>query len=151
MPLDDPLALCTAANLPQARLLCSLLEQSGIRARVVEEVVPGEEPAGGLLPAILQPRLYVDRSLVHRAQQVLLAHARQAVDRRANPPANGPIVIACEECGESSAFPGSTWGSVQTCPHCQAFMDIGEPDDLEGWETPEDVPGLAGPHESAPD
>lgn len=50
------------------------------------------------------------------------------------------VVAICDECGEESVFPGKQRGTVQNCPHCEAYLDvpssalggeedIGEPED----------------------
>ncbi len=39
------------------------------------------------------------------------------------------MAAVCEECGKSSEWPAEVMGTTETCPHCQAYMDIPDPDD----------------------
>lgn len=41
-------------------------------------------------------------------------------------PGGVPIEVLCEECGERTSFPAAQRGSVQECPHCGTFLDVGE-------------------------
>ena len=36
------------------------------------------------------------------------------------------IETLCEDCRQSSTFAGSLDGTVQNCPHCSSFVDVGE-------------------------
>lgn len=44
----------------------------------------------------------------------------------------GTVTAVCEECGKSSDWPASSMGTTETCPHCDAFMDV--PDPEENWD-----------------
>lgn len=41
----------------------------------------------------------------------------------------GTVSAICEDCGKSSDWPASAMGTTETCPHCDAYMDIPDPDD----------------------
>lgn len=43
----------------------------------------------------------------------------------AGPP---PVEAVCEECGESSLWEAAANGSIQKCPDCTAWMDVGGED-----------------------
>lgn len=36
------------------------------------------------------------------------------------------VDVRCEECGKETKFPAAERGSVQNCPHCGAYVDVGE-------------------------
>jgi len=55
------------------------------------------------------------------------AMLRDIRDKRAN--RSGTVTAVCEECGKSSEWPASAMGTTDVCPHCQAYMDIPDPDD----------------------
>ena len=42
-----------------------------------------------------------------------------------------PMHVVCEECKEEADFPASKRGTVQDCPHCGAYVDVGEPESFE--------------------
>jgi rubrerythrin len=70
--------------------------------------------------------------------------ARQAIDemkeevaairerRQKRAQRTGTVTAVCEECGKSSEWPASSMGTTESCPHCDAYMDI--PDPEENWD-----------------
>ncbi len=50
------------------------------------------------------------------------------------------INVICEECGEACTFPLNQRGTVQRCSHCDAYVDVEEPNEsvLEGTYTASD-------------
>jgi hypothetical protein len=55
---------------------------------------------------------------------------------------DGLVEAVCEECGKVATFPTAQRGSVQECPHCRAFIDVGEEElfeEPEGGEPGESV------------
>ena len=43
------------------------------------------------------------------------------------------IEVTCDECGKRSKFPLAQKGSVQNCPHCHAYIDVGDEADADAW------------------
>jgi hypothetical protein len=66
--------------------------------------------------------LKVPASRAEEARGVLAAleRARAVGDER-------PVDVVCEECGQASTFPPAQRGTVQHCPHCSAYLDVGPP------------------------
>ena len=48
-----------------------------------------------------------------------------AVDIEVALPPDGSITAACEECGAASRFPAEANGSIQKCPECEGYLDVG--------------------------
>jgi Zn finger protein HypA/HybF involved in hydrogenase expression len=46
------------------------------------------------------------------------------------------VFVRCDECGQTSRFTAKDRGSVQECPHCGEYVDVGKSDD---FETPDDT------------
>jgi hypothetical protein len=47
----------------------------------------------------------------------------------------GTIMAECEDCGKSSDWPATLMGTTETCPHCQNYIDIPDPeDDWSGFD-----------------
>ncbi|HEY1376796.1 MAG TPA: hypothetical protein VGF55_08370, partial [Gemmataceae bacterium] len=67
-----------------------------------------------------------------RARQLLAERAAE-VEAKAN--RTGTVEARCEECGQSSTFPAAEQGTIQTCPHCGAMLDVPDPDD--DWDVGE--------------
>ena len=138
MPLRDPVAVYNAADNVDAHLVCNALVQAGVEAFAVDDVSVVGLWWGGGLPEIHKPQVWVERSDVQRARQVLEDYERRMQQRRqAGGPAETsdmpPVEVTCEECGRQSTFPASQRGTVQDCAHCGAYVDVGEvvlPDDF---------------------
>ena len=141
MALRDPIAAYNAANNVEAHLVCNALIESGIEAQVIEDVSAVGVWMFGLLPEIHKPQVWIEREDIERAKTVLDDYEQRASDRR-EPAATGETIeAACEECGARSTFPSTQRGSVQKCPQCQAFVDVGDDAAIEGWDAPaEDQP-----------
>jgi hypothetical protein len=129
--LSDPVAVYNARTNADAHLVCGLLEQNGIEAHVTTD----ESLAGvwmfGLLPEIHKPQVWIDRSAIDEAKPLLMKYEQR--QRLQATPAEGSaqregdrIEAVCEDCGKTSFFGGSKHGTVQDCPHCGAFMDVGD-------------------------
>ena len=138
MALRDPVAIYNAANNMQAIFVRDALIAAGIDAFVIEDVSQVGTWVGGLIPEIHKPQVWVERADIERARPVLEEFERRAKelrDARAGGGAPGPeIEVACEECGRTASFPAVQQGSVQECPHCGAYVDVGEEEAPTGWE-----------------
>jgi hypothetical protein len=142
MALTDPVAVYVAENDVEAHLLRDLLAAAGVEAVDGENASQAEKWVGGMIADTQTCQVWVGRADAERARPVLEAYERRAAERRAAAraaEASGPPVEAvCEECGKPAAFPAAQRGSVQECPHCGAFVDVGEEELPEGWA---DEPG----------
>jgi hypothetical protein len=96
---------CSAANLPEARLLCDLMAQAGVAARVLNEHAQG---GLGEIPFIhAWPEIWLeDERDRDRAEKVLADYER--ADRR--PPRT------CADCGEQNP------GAFDVCWKCGAVL-----------------------------
>lgn len=142
MALRDPFAAYNAGSNLEAHLVCELLQHAGIEAMVVEDVSNVGLTLIGPIAEIHKPQVWIERADIERARPVLTDYERRNAERRAAESGQhrgGPqIEVVCEECGKRSEFPAALEGSVQNCPHCRAFVDVGDDVDFEGWD---EVPG----------
>lgn len=142
MELRDPVAAYTAVSNHEAQLICELLRSAGIPAAAMEDVSGVGLWLGGTLAGIHKPQVWVERSDLRWAEPVLTDYEHRAAERRAaergEREAGQPVAVVCEECGKSSEFPAIQRGTVQSCPHCRAYVDVGDDVGLEGWD---EVPG----------
>lgn len=137
MALRDPIAVYNAANNLEAAFVRDALIDSGVEAFVTEDVSVVGGWVGGLVPEIHKPQVWVERADVERAKPVLDDYERRAIERK-NPDAEAlatgpPIEVVCEQCSASASFPPSQRGSVQDCPNCGAFVDVGDEETSEYW------------------
>jgi hypothetical protein len=137
MALRDPIAVYNAASNVDAQMVQHALRAVGIEAFVTEDVSPVGAWIGGLIPEIHKPQVWVERADVGRAKPVLDGYERRAAElraARAEAAAGPPVEAVCEECGGQASFPAGQEGSVQLCPHCGEYMDVGGEEAGEDWE-----------------
>lgn len=134
MALRDPIAVYHAANNMEAHLVRNALLAAGIEAHVTEDISRAGTWIGGEFSQIHHPEVWVDQTDVERAKPVVEDLERRAAERQSaadDSDAGPPIDAVCEECGEQSSFSAAQRGSVQQCPHCDAYVDVEEADTEE--------------------
>src|SRR5438445_5313518 len=121
MALRDPVAVYNAANNVEAHLLRNTLANAGVEAFVTEDI--------SQTPESRKPQVWVERADFEQVKPIFDDYERRAAelrnastqnDERAEPARE----VACEKCGERSAFPASQLGSVQQCQRCGAYVDV---------------------------
>ena len=143
MAFREPFAAYNAENNIEAHIVCGILNDSGIEAMVIEDIsFAGGIWWGGTVSELHKPQVWIERADCDRAKPVLDDYEQRAADRREAEEFiddDDELVDAeCEKCGTLSFFPASQNGTIQNCPHCKAYVDVGTTPELEGWD---DVPG----------
>ena len=140
MALRDPFAAYNAANTIEAHLVSNRLNDAGIEAFVIDDVSQAGVEWVGLLSEIRKPQVWIERTDAERAKPILDEYEQRAAERRKTESDGVPIEVTCGECGKASEFPATQKGSVQSCPHCAAYVDVGDEIPFEGWDEvpPED-------------
>jgi hypothetical protein len=137
---SDPRCVYVAEDRALAEAVVGWLAAQGIPAEVMDRPAPdGLEGLGALsgFSAAAQEVWVSDSSASHRARQLLVEHEQKLRAKRED--RVGAVDVVCEECGETTAFPAAEQGTVQECPHCQAFLDVPDPDEDWGDDFGEDV------------
>jgi hypothetical protein len=120
MTPPDPVAFYTAQNDAEAQLLANALLALGVKAHVKEGAWTGRT----------RVQVWVDRADIDKAKPVLDDFERHQAQRRIGgadeATAGPPLELVCEKCGRSATFPAAQRGSVQDCPHCGAYLDVGQ-------------------------
>ena len=147
MNLRQPVAVYTASKNFEAHLVSGLLNNAGIPAMVVEDddmqIMSGWL---GPLSNIVKPKVWIEEADVERAKLILQEYDKQNVNRQAVDDGRvesvgPPMDVVCDECGKSSQWPAAKKGSVQNCPHCRAYIDIGDDVEFDDWNTAPDDEG----------
>jgi DNA-directed RNA polymerase subunit RPC12/RpoP len=138
MALQDPVAVYNATNNVESHMLCNILRDAGIEAFTTDDVSVVGVWMFGLLPEIHKPQVWIDRKDVERAKPLLENYEdqlleRQEADRHKLSLDDAAIEVTCEECGRSSLFPAEQRDTVQDCPHCGSYVDVGDVADTEEW------------------
>lgn len=134
----DPFAGFNAGSNVEAHLVCGLLEDAGIRAMVIEDVSQVGVWFGGTVAEIHKPQVWIERANTERARVVLTDYERRNAERRGAGRGaremGQPVAVVCDECAKRSEFPAAQRGTVQSCPHCRAYVDVGDSAGPEGWD-----------------
>ena len=133
MALRDPVAIYNAANNVEAMLIREALLSVGIEAHSVDDATPVGAWMFGLIPEIHKPQVWVDRSETLRARQVIDDFEARAAEQRQRSGETPDVSVVCEECGKTASFPASQLGSVESCPHCGAYVDVGDDVGFDDW------------------
>jgi hypothetical protein len=133
MELRDPVAVYDAADNMEAAVICQILTSSGIAAHVVEDASVVGQWAFGLLPQIHRPQIWIERADLARAKPILESYELGRAEKTDAAHDGAPIQVVCEECHRQSEFPAARRGSVETCIHCGAYVDVGDVQ-MEGWD-----------------
>lgn len=138
MEFKKPVVVYTAATNLDAHLVVVMLDSKGIPAYAVEDNSGASLWAFGTISQFHRPKIMVEEADVARAAELIEIFEKENQDRRQQAKVPGEIEAVCEECDKQSTFPDSLDGTTQECPHCHAFMDVGEfPWDVDVGE-PED-------------
>jgi ribosomal protein S27E len=133
MATHVPQMVYSSGDLAEVNALAIWLAGQGIDARVLgEDSAMGIEAALAFAPDLgfRGVQIWVQNpDDVARAVE-LIAAKRAELARRAEG-RDEIILVTCEECGEETRFTGESAGSVQNCPHCQAFVDVPGGDDWD--------------------
>jgi rubrerythrin len=145
MALTDPVVAYHAATNMEAQMVKMKLVEVGIEAFAAEDFSPGGYWMFGTLPMIFKAQVLVDRRDLERAKTVVAEFETAAAQRRqtSRPHSESEtevIVVRCEDCGRKSGYPASQRGTVQECPKCGAYVDVGEFDENEFLSSESDEP-----------
>ena len=126
--LTEPVLAYTANGNLEAHSVVTWLESHGMRSYAVEDNSGLSLFAFGTISQFHKPQVFVNKTDLQRAGELLRQFESQRNQRRADLNDAPPITAECEECGASSEFPASQDGTTQNCPKCHAFMDVGSYD-----------------------
>ena len=135
---SDPVTAYTANGNIEAHSAVTWLESNGIRSYAVEDNSGASLFAFGTISQFHKPQVFVERSHLERAKELLQQFERQRHERRKDLENADPVTSECEDCGESSEFPASQDGTTQNCPKCGAYMDVGSFDWPEDYDAVEE-------------
>jgi hypothetical protein len=122
----DPRVVFSSGDPAEVNVLAVWLGGQGIDAQVMNEQTSSSiEGVLSFSPDLgfREAEIWVqDPADADRARE-LIEHRRAELATRTTH--TGEIILVkCEECGQEAKFDGSLAGSVQTCPHCEAFVDV---------------------------
>jgi hypothetical protein len=148
MALENPVAVYNAANNIEAHLVKLWLVESGIEAFVLEDLSTAGIWMFGALPEIHKPQVWVSKSDEDRARPILDEYEADLAERKRASQSTGsesglPIEVVCDECDQKSLFPANQRGTIQDCPACGAFVDVGEVDEQDPYWLESDEAGEA--------
>jgi hypothetical protein len=132
--LRDPLHIYDAASNDDALFARMYLESNAIEAFEVDHNSVVGNWLFGRLPGIHKPQVWVERADAERARTCILKYEADRREREGvghSIDDDTPVQVVCEDCAKPSTFPASQLGTLQDCPHCGAYVDVG---DVESFE-----------------
>jgi hypothetical protein len=138
MEFKKPVIVYTAATNVEAHMIVDMLHANGVPAHADEDQSGVSLWAFGTISQFHQPNIWVDE--IHLKSAAALIQDFEDKKRARNTPVEGPgkIHVVCEDCGKTSSFPSSLDGTTQDCPHCGAYVDVGELPWDDDFGTPDD-------------
>jgi len=126
MDLQDPMAVYTAASNIEAHMIVTMLDSEGIPAYAVEDQSGASLWMLGTISQFHRPKVWVGRADADAATQAIEQFEKRQRELRAAGTGATEIEVRCEECGAISMFPASQNKTVQDCPKCGAYVDVGQ-------------------------
>jgi len=126
MNLKEPIAVYTAPTNLEAHVIVNMLNDNGIPAFAVEDQSGASLWMFGTISQFHKPKIWVDKSTASVAEQLINLFEERQRERGNLGTGTQEIPVQCEECGETSMFPDTQNGTVQQCPKCYAYIDVGE-------------------------
>ena len=111
-----------AADIGEANIVVAWLGERDISALVKDEFAVGTMETS-LIAAPQGIEVCVGNTEDAQRAVALLNDQFEAV-RSAKAGISAPVQATCEECGRVATLPPQQAGSVQTCPHCNAHVDV---------------------------
>ncbi len=139
MPYRDARCVYVARNLSEAETTVSLLASHDIEAKVIDgtaaglldgiAALTGSSSRGIEVWADISNHPEIARLLQEQAA-ILEAKSKQGQE-------HGSVEVACDNCGKKTTFAGDLYGTIQDCPRCGSFLDVGPGEELD-WEAADD-------------
>lgn len=130
MEFKDLRLVYTAATDLEAHLMVDMLKANGVPALAVEDQSGASLWMFGTNSQFHKPNVYVDKSTAETARQLIVDFEDRRREHHNPGTSTRDVQVKCEECGKATTFPDSLTGTVQECPFCRAYVDVGK---LE-WE-----------------
>jgi hypothetical protein len=139
----DPKCVYVADNATEGQAIVLFLADRGIAAEVMnastltDRAGFGHNAITGRVAEGLE--IWVKQeSQVADAIQLLADHGQGKAHKSEQAAALGPVQATCEECLDTSEFPGEQRGTVQSCQHCGAYLDVPGFDDMQAEPSPDE-------------
>jgi len=134
----DPRCVFVSNQMGAAVVTATWLTSNGLPAQVMNELtLGGLESLTAFVPAVSARGMEVwvdDLDQAETARRLLAEHEALLSQRAAAASQQGPLPVVCEECGKTSDWPANQKGTIQTCPHCSAYLDVESPESQDAWD-----------------
>ena len=152
MPYRDEHCVYSAVTMSEAVITAACLTTRGIPAKVMDAMtLGGLEGLTALVPGVSSRGIEVwidDLAQFDEARRILDELKTNIVERTAAGKQRGPVEMVCDKCGKPVKFKAEDYGTIQECPRCGNYMDVGEVADAIDWR--EELIEEDGADENAP-
>lgn len=115
----DLICVHRARDVGEGDILVAWLAEQGIAAMVKDRYTAGTLQVSQIVAPLGIEVCVIDPTQANAARSLLAEHTTERVMK-----GDAAVDATCEECGRTSRFPGTERGSVQSCPHCRAYVDV---------------------------
>lgn len=126
MNLKDPIAVYTAATNLEAHVIVNMLNDNGVPAFAVEDQSGASLWMFGTISQFHDPKVWIDKSSALEAGQLIHGFEKRKNERRNLSIRTQGLPVLCEACGKTATFPDTFDGTVQRCPECHTYIDVGD-------------------------
>lgn len=125
MNFSKPVVVYTAEKNVEAHMIVEMLISNGIDAYADEDQSGVSLWAMGTLGQFHRPLVWIDAIDVAQAS-VFVKEFEAKKRQRLNPPVSDKAIDAtCEKCETTTPFSAAVDGTVQVCPKCKSYVDVG--------------------------
>ena len=145
MAYRDPRCVMVADSIEQADIVAAFLGERDIRAQVMNRHTRGGLAGFSMFAhngvSIDGMEVWVlDIEQAPIAIELLAEQEMKRTTRETAREISGePVIVVCEDCGTEATFPPAQRGSVQECPNCSAYIDVGDDEEIDATED-DDLP-----------
>lgn len=114
--------VATFEHVIEADALKMELENEGFQAFVTDDAVVSNFSI--LSNAVGGVKVQVPESQAKMAKSIVAKHENFRQIRKERKASMPDVSFDCEECGKPLTFPGARRGGIESCPHCNEYIDV---------------------------
>jgi len=138
MNFTNPVIVYDGESGLDAGQIQAFLKHHDVESEVVVGHSEGDTLFGGSAGPMPSPQIWVEEASFAAARVLVEEFEQMAIEQRKLDQARAadadPISVECEKCEKVTVFPAVLFGTVQVCPKCQSFVDVGEDDAFDDWQ-----------------
>ena len=128
MKFGKPIVVHISENNVEAHMVVKMLAANEIEALADEDQSGVSLWAMGTIGQSHRPQVWVDTLDSERATALVNEFEAKRKERLHPPVSDEAVDATCEQCEATTAFSAAVDGTIQDCPKCGAYVDVGRID-----------------------